>query len=284
MPSLKGRSPNSAYQELLKISNQGAGLDGSLRNIEDGAGNPTGIQIGTGMVAIFGYQFPSSGFASGKVLRVNASNNAFEWHTISASDIPNLSSVATSGHYSDLAGLPTIPTALSQLTNDIGFLTESVADARYSTSTFQLPIATTSIVGGVSVGSGLTVNAQGHLCAAVTSVAGRTGTIALGVSDVNGAAPIDSAALTGSPTAPTATPGSNSTQIATTAFVQSALPTKTSQLTNDSNYVSSAALATVATTGSYNDLANLPIYNFDGGNANTNPLFYQLVVIDGGTQ
>jgi hypothetical protein len=264
MPSLKGRSPSSAYQELLKISNQGAGLDGTLRNIEDGAGNPTGIQIGTGLVAIFGYQFPSSGFASGKVLRVNAANNAFEWHTISASDIPNLASVATSGHYSDLSGLPTIPTSLSQLTNDSGFLTQSAADLRY---TFQLPLATTLTVGGVSVGSGLTVNTEGQISAAVTSVAGRTGAIALAVSDVSGAAPTVSPALTGSPTAPTATNGTNTTQIATTAFVQNELST----------------LATVATTGSYSDLVNTPVYNFDGGDADTNSLFYQIVRIDGGT-
>ncbi len=44
----------------------------------------------------------------------------------SASEIlnkPNLSTVATSGAYSDLSGRPSIPTATSQLTNDSGFLT-----------------------------------------------------------------------------------------------------------------------------------------------------------------
>lgn len=37
-------------------------------------------------------------------------------------------------------------------------------------------------------------------------------------------APLASPALTGTPTAPTATAGTNTTQIATTAFVQSAIP------------------------------------------------------------
>ena len=37
-----------------------------------------------------------------------------------------------------------------------------------------------------------------------------------------------------------------------------AIPTKTSDLTNDSNFVASSALATVATTGSYSDLSNKP--------------------------
>ena len=36
------------------------------------------------------------------------------------------------------------------------------------------------------------------------------------------------------------------------------VPTKTSELTNDSNYVVSTSLATVATSGSYNDLSNKP--------------------------
>lgn len=36
------------------------------------------------------------------------------------------------------------------------------------------------------------------------------------------------------------------------------IPTKTSELTNDSNFVSSSSLATVATSGSYSDLSNKP--------------------------
>ena len=35
----------------------------------------------------------------------------------------DLDDAAFSGNYSDLEGLPTIPTALSQLTNDSGYLT-----------------------------------------------------------------------------------------------------------------------------------------------------------------
>lgn len=40
--------------------------------------------------------------------------------------------------------------------------------------------------------------------------------------------------------------------------VGTAIPSKTSDLTNDSGFVSSSALATVATSGSYNDLTNKP--------------------------
>lgn len=46
-----------------------------------------------------------------------------------------------------------------------------------------------------------------------------------GTLDSTSYAPLASPALTGSPTAPTAASGTNTTQIATTAFVQSALPT-----------------------------------------------------------
>ncbi|HEY6034730.1 MAG TPA: phage tail protein, partial [Kofleriaceae bacterium] len=54
----------------------------------------------------------------------------------------------------------------------------------------------------------------------VLSVAGLTGAIASGdLMTALGAAPLASPALTGAPTAPTAAPGNNSTQIATTAFV-----------------------------------------------------------------
>jgi hypothetical protein len=67
----------------------------------------------------------------------------------------------------------------------------------------------------------LSSNPAGYLTTApVTSVAGRTGAITLAVADVSGAAPLASPTFTGTPTAPTATPGTNTTQLATTAFVR----------------------------------------------------------------
>lgn len=56
------------------------------------------------------------------------------------------------------------------------------------------------------------------------------------------------ARLSGTPTAPTAVAGTNTTQIATTAFVQTAVSSK----------ASASALAAVATSGNYNDLTNKP--------------------------
>lgn len=86
-----------------------------------------------------------------------------------------------------------------------------------------LPIATASALGAVSVGSGLAVTAGGVLSAKVTTVAGRTGAVVLAVADVSGAAPLASPVFTGNPTAPTPTAGDNDTSIATTAFVTTAL-------------------------------------------------------------
>jgi hypothetical protein len=208
MPSLTGRSTSSAYPELLKIDNTQAGLDGNLRSIEDGLGNPTGIQIGTNMVAIFGYQFPASGLQSGQVLRVNSNNNGFEGHLLTSNDVSGLSLIATSGSYNDLLNKPTLVTKTSQLINDLGFITATTAP--------------------------------------ITSVVGRTGAITLAVSDVSGAAPLTNPSFTGVPTTPTAALGTNTTQIASTAFVQSALPTKVSQLTNDSGFLTSAPVTSVA--------------------------------------
>lgn len=68
------------------------------------------------------------------------------------------------------------------------------------------------------------------------------------VGNINGNGWNGGARLTGAPTAPTADAGTNTTQIATTAFVQTAVSSK----------VSVSELATVATSGSYNDLTNKP--------------------------
>ena len=45
---------------------------------------------------------------------------------------------------------------------------------------------------------------------------------------------------------------------------KSEIPTKTSQLTNDSNFVTSTELSTVATSGSYNDLKDKLLFKYPG--------------------
>lgn len=99
---------------------------------------------------------------------------------------------------------------------------------------------------------------------AVVSLNGRTGTVTLLASDITGAggALLASPALTGTPTAPTAATATNTTQIATTAFVQAAINaigsgvtsfnTRTGAVTllqNDISAAGGAVLASPAFTG-----------------------------------
>jgi hypothetical protein len=68
--------------------------------------------------------------------------------------------------------------------------------------------------------------AIGSLPAGVSTFNGRAGTVTLQLADVTsvGGAPLASPTFTGSPLSTTAAPGDNSTRIATTAFVDAALP------------------------------------------------------------
>ena len=82
------------------------------------------------------------------------------------------------------------------------------------------------------------VKNQGYvtaLTAPVTSVFSRTGAVVANtgdytVSQVTGAAPLASPTFTGIPAAPTASPGTSTTQLATTAFVQAAVGSSTAIL------------------------------------------------------
>ena len=69
------------------------------------------------------------------------------------------------------------------------------------------------------------------------------------------------AALTGVPTAPTASSGTNTTQIATTAFVHQELEEVKATIPEEPDltaYAKTSDLASVATSGSYNDLTDKP--------------------------
>lgn len=63
----------------------------------------------------------------------------------------------------------------------------------------------------------------------------KSGAVLIG--NINGNGWNGGARLTGTPTAPTATAGTNNTQIATTEFVQKAIPTNVSSFTNDAGYL-----------------------------------------------
>lgn len=221
-------------------------------------------------------------------------NNYTHPSTHPASMITGLAGVATSGSYNDLTDKPTIPassTVDSELSSTstnpvqnkvINAALNSKADS--SMLSAYLPLAGGACTGSVSApnfqtGTGATNyfqcrkfrgegDANTYYHAVDFGYSGHdsvdfyeydpnwnfykctsgTKSSAVLVGNINEYGWNGGARLSGTPTAPTATAGTNTTQIATTAFVQTAVSSK----------VSASALATVATSGSYNDLTNKP--------------------------
>lgn len=94
-----------------------------------------------------------------------------------------------------------------------------------------IPTAPTASVGNNSTQVATTAFVTNQIAAGtVVSFNGRSGTVTLALSDVMtvGGAPIASPAFTGVPTGTTATPGTSTTQLATTAFVTNAVSAATS--------------------------------------------------------
>ena len=198
----------------------------------------------------------------------------------------DLATVATSGSYNDLSNKPSIPSKTSDLTNDSGFLTahQDISGKQDKiTSTNKLPAANVSGLAAVATSGDyddLTnkpsiptvptnvsafTNDAGYLTAH-QDISGKqdkiTSTNKLPAANVSGLATVATSGdyddLTNKPT----------------------IPTKTSDLTNDSGFLTAhqdisgkqdkitstnklpaanvSGLATVATSGSYNDLSNKP--------------------------
>ena len=169
----------------------------------------------------------------------------------SKANTSDLAVVAKSGNYNDLSNTPTIPTKVSDLTNDSGYITgvawgditskPSFSDIAISGSYNDL-VDTPTIP---SKTSELT-NDSGY----ITSVSWE---------DVTSKPELSQVAISGSYSDLSDTPS---------------IPTKTSQLINDSGFLTSSSgvitsvswsditdkpnFATVATSGSYNDLSNTP--------------------------
>ena len=225
--------------------------------------------------------------------------------------------VAFTGDYQDLINTPTNITTMGNEFNSANQLVQLDAQGRLpaidgsqltgisSGESYELPIASTTTLGGVKIGSGLSIDDTGIL--SVTS--GPSGTT--DYNDLINKPSINNIALTGNQTAEslglassselaniesTLTQKVNYTDLtnyytkkeADSTFatkdelntkadaaeldsyaLKSEIPTATSQLTNDSgfitkdindltNYTLSSNLSTVATTGSYNDLTNKP--------------------------
>ena len=216
-------------------------------------------------------------------------------HTHSASDITSgLASVATSGSYSDLTNKPSIPSKTSDLTNDSGFITSVdwsdvnnkpsipvIDPALNSTSTNGLQnkviknaldgkadsshthVASDITSGLASVatsGSYADLNNKPSIPSKTSDLTNDSGFItSVDWSDVNNKPNIptvNNATLTIQRNGATVKTFTANASANVTADIT--VPTKTSDLTNDSNFVASTDLATVATSGSYADLSNKP--------------------------
>lgn len=105
----------------------------------------------------------------------------------------DFANVAFSGAYDDLTGKPAIPSRTSDLTNNNGYITSSALSGYVKSvngaapdssgnvtisvsgggssggSNYTLPTASSSTLGGVKIGSGLTINTSGVVSADVTS-------------------------------------------------------------------------------------------------------------------
>lgn len=124
--------------------------------------------------------------------------------------VNNLANYYTQSEVNGMFNALSVPTKTSDLTNDSGFLTS-------------IPIASASTLGGVKIGNGINITADGTISAAVAS--------------------LDWANITNKPT-------DVSYWTNDAGYITSAdLPTKTSDLTNDSNFVSNTSYATSSTGG-----------------------------------
>ncbi len=164
----------------------------------------------------------------------------------------DLATVATSGSYNDLTNKPTIPSAYTLPTASASTLggvkvgtglsinTSGVLSNSYS---YTLPNATASVLGGVKVGSNITVS---------------SGTISL--TKVNVTSALGYTPPTSDTTYSVATTSSNGLMSSTDKSKLDGIATGANNYTHPTTHPASmiTGLATVATSGSYNDLSDTP--------------------------
>ena len=235
----------------------------------------------------------------------------------------SLSTVAFSGSYNDLSSKPEIPSKTSDLTNDSNFVTSSdlatVAETGSYTDLSNKPdlsvYATTSAMETALAGKQATISDLDSIRAGAAAGATAAQPSDLPTSDelLPSASSGDAGKVltvgndgTASWITPSAgtvyTPGDgvditnnvisadvDGTTIgidASTKKIKSlqVIPTKTSDLQNDSNFVVASSLATVATSGSYADLSNKPSipsvdqsYNASSSNAQSGAAVAQAI-------
>jgi hypothetical protein len=221
----------------------------------------SGLSNGTAVALAPGSSLPG-GFRSGQAYYVvNASGDTF---SLAAAE--GGSALASSSAGSGTAGVVQYLSSLSpesSVTQTVAYAQVNAGDldgpggssASPKVSGIQgTPVSSTAPTSGEVLtynGSEWVPEAGGS--GAVASVFGRTGAVVADsgdytVSEVTGAAPLASPAFTGTPTAPTASALTDSTQVATTAYADSAVAAETSRA--ETAEALKAPLASPALTGS----------------------------------
>lgn len=259
----KGEDGKSAYQIALDEGFEGSETDwlASLKgkdgkdgiNGTDGKPGKDGTNGVDGKTPVKGVDY----FTQAEIQQVE-NNAAAKVDLSDYAKSADLSTVATSGSYEDLTNKPTIPAA------------------------YELPVASTTILGGVKVGSGLEIT-NGVLSANGGGVADSVDWSKVqnkpNFADVATSGNYND--LSNKPTIPSVKGLASEAYVneKVAAIVIPEVPTKVSKLENDKGYLTehqslaeyakTADLAQVAKTGSYNDLADKPTIPSTTGLAST---------------
>jgi hypothetical protein len=203
---------NHMHGEVLTY-NSGTGVLTVDINHHTGSGTYTAWVVNVGGVT------PASSVAWGAITGTLSSQTDLQ----SALDA-KLSTAAAATTYYPLTGNPSgfltsAPvTSVAGKTGAVTLVNTDISGLGTMATATASDYSTTTVANGLYYP--LSSNPAGYLTSApVTSVAGRTGAITLAVADVSGAAPLASPTFTGTPLSTTAAVDTNTTQIATTAFV-----------------------------------------------------------------
>jgi hypothetical protein len=216
-----GTGVTIAGDGTISVSGGGYTLPTASASVLGGIKIGTGLSIdGSGVVSVSGssYTLPAAttsvlgGVIVKTGLTVDASGNLSAnvtsvagrtgIVTLSASDVSGLATVATTGAYADLSGKPTIPAAqvnsdwnavsgvaqilnkptipAAQVSSDWN-ASSGVAQILNKPTTFTPPIATASVLGGVKIGSGVTVAGDGTISVTAYSLPTASASVLGGV-------------------------------------------------------------------------------------------------------
>lgn len=253
----KGEDGKSAYQLAVEAGYEGTEADwlASLKGTDgrNGIDGINGTNGKDGKTPVKGVDYFTTAeineIEEGAAAKVDLSNYA---------KTADLSTVATSGSYNDLSDKPSIP------------------------EPYELPVASTTALGGVKVGSGLSIT-NGVLSATGGGTADSVdwSKIQNKPNFANVATSGDYNDLSSKPTIPSVEGLASEAYVneKVAAIVIPEVPTKVSELENDKGYLTehqslegyakTADLAQVAKTGSYNDLIDKPTIPSTAGLAST---------------